>query len=704
MRSDPQVKNRLSLGILIVALLATAACAVAQETNDVAPAAPDTGDTEVMADKIEYFRNGSAARAAGNVVISNSMGRLSADKVIVSLDSGDMWGYGDITFAQGNRVWRGTNFYCNTRTGRVVCKGESAFDADPFRVNARAFAKKGNEVLGFDCEATTCNLAGCDRHYHLSADRITVTAGESLKAEHVIFYLWRVPFFYTPYWEKSAKGYGLGVKPGYSKRMGTYALVYYTYGLGDEWTGTTHFDYRSRRGIGLGQDFSWKDDAGLWQGNSSVYYLHDKDPINDDFPMYELGSDRYRILLRHSESITDRWRAMLRLHYLSDPELLQDFFNSEYRVEPQPENYVSFRYGGDWYSAGILARPRLNNFYEAVTRMPEVSFRVPSVQVYDSPFYYESANILGRMEKAWPLWTTNRHAYSSLRLDSRHVLLLDGQAGFLNVEPRVAYRGTYYSETPAGDSTFRSVPELGASLSFKAGRVYEDPEGADGGLRHVVEPYADYSFVPEPTVTADRLYQFDAIDAIASRHSIRLGARNKLQTLRKARPFDIVEFNLWSDGNFKREPGSHMFKQAAFDAELRPAEHVAIDCDGTYSFTGNGLDSFNTRLMYGERPAMYTEVEHRYRKDSSSLLAGTLVWSPNARWTYTTSARYEFEGKRLQEYVLWTQRNYDCMRVALGFSHVPSFTRSDGTERGAEFQVMFRLWLTAFPEIGVTVD
>lgn len=698
--------------VALAALHAAAAFAAGQETGaDAVPPPDPAAGTEVRADRVEYFRRGSAVRASGGVVISNEIGVLSADRVIVQTETGDMWGYGNITFVQSNRTWSGTSLYCNARSGRVVCKGESELVADPFRVKSRSFAKEKDRVLGFESEATTCNIRGPGRHYYLSADTAVIVPGESLSAEHVFFHLWGIPVLYTPYWRTTKEGYGLTLKPGYSERMGAYLLTGYNYGIGDEWSGTTHVDYRARRGMALGQDFRWKDDARMWEGESVLYGLHDKNPVSEDFPQYKIGSGRYRLFARHTQNITDRWLTMLRAHYVSDPQLLQDFFNSEYRVEPQTVNYVSLRYRGDGYSAGLAARPRLNNFYEAVTRVPEGYVRVQAVQIMDTPLYYESGTTAGKLQKLWPVWETNLESYAAARMDSRHVLFYDWKAGFLNIEPRVAYRGTYYSATRAGAdggapgrAAFRSLAEFGAEASFKAFRVIRDAEGETGGLRHMIRPYANYTYIPDPSVDAGRLWRFDSIDELGRKHSIRLGAVNKMQTLREMRPFDLVEVDMWTDGNLDPEPGKPMFETAALNSEIRPYSNVAVDCDAVMSLAGGGLSQFNTHLMLGTRKSLYGDVEYRYAKDSSSLVGISVEWSPGERWTHTVSARYEFDQKRLQEYKMWVQRNYDCMSWALGFSHVPAFDRTDGSRREAEYQVMFRMWLTAFPQIGVALE
>jgi hypothetical protein len=52
------------------------------------------------------------------------------------------------------------------------------------------------------------------------------------------------------------------------------------------------------------------------------------------------------------------------------------------------------------------------------------------------------------------------------------------------------------------------------------------------GIRHVIEPYLNYTFIPKPTVDRDHLYFFDEIDRIEEQNFIRLGLRNRIETRR----------------------------------------------------------------------------------------------------------------------------------------------------------------------------
>ena len=90
-------------------------------------------------------------------------------------------------------------------------------------------------------------------------------------------------------------------------------------------------------------------------------------------------------------------------------------------------------------------------------------------------------------------------------------------------------------------------------------------------------------------------------------------------------------------------------------------------------------------------------LEQRYWKDESSLWSAKLNWKPSAQWTFGSHVRYEAEESRLEEYGGYAQRRYDCLAWRTGVDIMPSYTRTDGTQREDEWRVMIEFWLTDFP-------
>lgn len=245
--------------------------------------------------------------------------------------------------------------------------------------------------------------------------------------------------------------------------------------------------------------------------------------------------------------------------------------------------------------------------------------------------------------------------------------------------------------------------EMGVGTSFKAFKVLRAPIGETGGLRHVIEPYAGYLFVPEPNLEPAELLSFDRVDSLDYKHTVNVGVRNKLQRRTSSGAADLVDLNIYSAGNLDPDAAGELFQLVNMDAELRLASRVSVDIDAVLGLDGDTLRELNTHLMLGKRGATYANIEHRYRPEISSMIYGSLAYRQSERWLHSYSARYEIEHSRLQEHSLSARRNYDCMQLTIGFNHIPAYTTSGDVHKEDEYRIILGLWIKAFQAIGVSV-
>ena len=701
---------------LVIATIALAPLVFA-ETNDMSgaelrgtnvTAGLEEARIEVTADRIEYVRDQKLLMATGNVVVKQGDQELRADRAVVQTDTNDVWATGNVILKNKDSEWRGERLYCNLDTGRAYTHGKSSLNASPFRISGRDVERtKTGEIVAHGAWATTCALAPPHNHYHIRASRMTFVPGKTISARHIVFYFWGWPVLYLPYWKESSDGYGLTVRPGYTSGMGVFALTSYGYVISENIGGRTHLDYRTERGFATGQDIEWHGNRRQWTGNLKMYYAHDTKPIDDDdnVPEGTIPNDRYRVLASHQQKIGERTRLFARLSYLSDTDILEDFFRSQYRQEPRPENYVSLNYRADDYTARLLVRGRLNGFYEAVTRLPEAALHVPTRQIGDTRFYYEGHVAVASLKKV-EAEDSSSADYSSVRIDSRHELSLAGKIGPVVFVPMVAYRGTAYSKLvdDAQGEDMRSLLEVGAKTSVKAFKILRQPEEDRAGVRHMIEPYARYVYVPEPNLLPSEILEFDSVDELGAAHGVVMGVRNSIQVKRNDRVYDVLDLNMWTYGALDAEEDAEEFSSVSMNAELRLAERLGVDFDGEYNFRGSGIQEANAHVWVGDRKKSHADIEYRYRDGKSNHLLGNVAYDPGGPWTLRYAARYGLDSERLEEQTVSIRRNYDCMYAALGVDHIPGYTRSDGSEREEEYRFVFTLLIKAFPDIGITLE
>ena len=328
----------------------TAASIGFTQTN-LLPTSPAGGSLEslpidIQADRLEYRDNNKTLRAIGHVVITHGNDLLKSDDMTIDTETYDITGTGNVYIEHEGRIYEGDEFQYNLQT-RQGDFGTFEIHDPPFFVTAESSQRlNADEFLIHNARVSTCE--GDDPELFIRSRESRVIKGKEIRSKHVFFYLGGIPVFYLPYVKHDVSGEktNIDVVPGYSDRMGAFLLTAYNYRLNEWVRAASHLDYRHRRGWGIGQDVFWRDEGTeTYEGQFRAYYLDDDMPFEDAQDEAETGtlvdSDRYRLQLRHRHSIQENDTLRIRSDYLSDPDVLEDFFDREFRNNTQPENFTT---------------------------------------------------------------------------------------------------------------------------------------------------------------------------------------------------------------------------------------------------------------------------------------------------------------------------------------------------------------------------
>jgi len=691
---------------------------------------------DVSAPSVDFEQGGKKMIASGGVTVTRGNEKLTANKIIFDKVTEMAMATGNVVFTKATLVWRGETFAYNLADGSWSTSGFDAF-YDPFRMSAESATKTNDYFLLTHAVVTTCTNEPGNYHYTMNCQRVRVYPNDHFVARHMVLRFGGIPLLYVPYWYSSLndRSVGMSMQAGYGGRMGAYVLTSTKYWMSPNLRGITHLDYRTERGPAVGQEVGWVNDNDTGKGRIYGYYTDDQGVEKDFNKGYHstlIDSQRYRLSLDHMQTFGPQDYFLSDFTYLSDQYVLEDFFEREYRNNFQPQNYATLVHREENTTISLSAYKRLNDFYEAVDRLPELAVDVQRTQIADSPFYYEGRNSVVYLQKLYPDGS-GEDDYSSGRADTSHEIYYPTRHfGFLNITPRTGYRATYYSDTVAWGSVtqfvatvtsnssgvvtsgtktnvsqmassrgsdLRSMVNLGLETSFRAFRVVNNEENMFGtGLRHVVEPYTDYTFVPEPNLRPAQLYQFDEIDALDRRNDLLFGVRNRFQTKRQKEVSDIANVDIFTTYSFEEADQDKPFSTVGMKSEFNLATWFQIYMDGTYDVYSNQVATFNTQARF-KLDDWRANIEQRYLVDSSSLWITDLAWLPNTRWEFGIYDRFEAQTSRLEEQGITVTRKYDCMSVALGGRYMPAYIRDDGSHCAADYRVMFELSFLAFPNI-----
>lgn len=700
------------------------------------PPARVSSEIDISADSLEYLAAERLIVGSGNVVIREGNDLLQADYISVHRDTRDVYAKGNVVLRRDGTLWQGEELRYNliTRTGDF-----GAFQAfyDPFYIRAEDSKRVSTNVFMLR-GATISTCEGDPPDFSMRAREAKLIEGERIIGKGVTLNFGNVPVMWMPrlsrglqdrqtYWQ---------FEPGFSSRMGVFLRSTYNVRWVPGFRSSTDIDLFSKKGVGVGQGFHWQSEKKSelpYSGYVKGYFIDDQEPFRSEAEREReqdlVDNQRYRIKLAHNQFYSPRDFLISEFNYVSDPEFLKDFFRAEHLGGVQPENRATLTHVGDNFVAALQLNARLNDFYENVNRLPEISLKANRQELGDSGLYYESDNTASFLERVFPD-SSEREDYDAFRIDSRHTVLYPMRHfGFLNVTPRAGYRGTYYTDTierqtvtndivktdtngvvtvvretnviiRSTGADLRNVYELGAEVSFKAFRTWDDLivlEDGDG-LRHVAEPFVRHTYVPEPNLLPENLPQFDSVDQVRDQHTLRLGMRNKLQTKRDGAPVDLVNALVFTDYRIEKKEGQEDFSDIFFDVDLRLMRRLPIDFDGAYDPYENEFSRFSLQAALFADDMSSLSVDYNYARDQFQQAGAQLKLFPNNKWSFLTYARWDIDGEGLQEHAYFIQRRTPCLGYGIGFRQI----RKDEGEDD-DNMIWVQLWLTAFPESALQI-
>ncbi len=655
-----------------------------------------------------YEMSTHVAHGTNGVYINYNGTVLTAESVSWNQASGEAIADGHVHIQQGAQLWVGEHAQYNLNTHDMVAEQFRSGKAPVF-IEGRGLHGNivSNKVEQGTYTATNAIITTDDVDkpaIKIRASKIKITPNEKVEAWNATLYAGDVPVFYFPYYERNLGPHAnnFDAVPGYNSEFGPFILGSYTWWLSDELNGKVHLDYREKRGVGAGPDFNYK--LGQWgDGYLKYYYTHDDEPQTNfvNSPVYH---NRQRLDFAYQANPYTNVEVRAKVQYQSDEGVVRDFFEGEYRQNPQPNTFIEADKLWNNFSLDVLTEPRLNNWLETVERLPDVRLSGFQQQLGSTPVYYESESSVGYYRRLFPE-TNGIDAdllnYSAGRADTYHQLTLpETFFGWLNVTPRVGGRFTYYTESSGPgintEEETRGVFNTGAEVSFKASRVWPGVRNSFldvDGIRHIIQPSVNYVYVPSPNVHPTQLPQFDyelpslrllpieypeynSIDSIDSQDVLRFGLRNQLQTKREGQVKDLLDWQLYTDWRLRPRTDQRTFADLYSDASFAPRSWVTLESQTRLDLnTGDWRMLLHTLTLQPSDVWSWT-LGHFYLRDDFSRLptalgegdnvfTSALFYKLNENWSTRAVHHFDVRSGRLQEQYYSLYRDFRSWTAAI---------------------------------------
>ena len=732
-------------------LLAVALIALSARPGAAEPATPPAGgnnDITVTASGPGSLENG-VATARDNVKLSLDGTDIYADEMSMVLETRDTTATGRVRIYGSEEAYMAGDLLRYNLNTRVLSGDRFRMGAYPVYSQGDALSSRGQgETVAYDAIPGVFTTENNENPgFKIRTSSTTHEPGKNRYVmRNPVFYAGPIPFFWLPIliYHPGGNDVALQFDPGYTSEWGPYLLTAYGFRVADPVTLKLHLDYRALRGFAYGADSRWvyggrvgESDRGLaGEGEASFYIANDSAPDAGGSSAPGATSYRYRATLQQRLFLdtAHHWYVDAVYHKLSDSRFNRDFFENEFQLERQPDNYAAVTRQDDNTAFTVLGRMQVNSFFETIERLPEVSFEVKRINVIPGfALEYNGETSYGQLvKKEGEEGVPGARDLSYGRFDTRHELSLPLKAGWLSLVPRAGWRGTYYSRTLGRDDTlpslpnsldagsnpssaevdqngvqapietveirgsgdggpaFRSVFNLGLEAAFKLSRTWDVQNEAWGidHVRHVVEPWLNFSYLPNPSISPDRILpiearlgstrlaplnfpQYNSVDTIDNQAIARVGLRQRLQTKRDKRNYQLASFNSWIDFDIERQyyndkPTSNLFNEL----EVTPVNWLRFRTFASTDLYGTGYNEYNTQLSWQPVAPVLLNIGTRYIqgseffRDNNQVSAGWMVrfnenWSASMRHVYDVTE----STLRVQNYGIY--RDLSAWRVSV---------------------------------------
>ena len=682
-----------------------------------------TGDADIYADSARFNPKTHEVLAEGHVRIYRTAGLFVGDRAIYNTETKEI---------------QAVHIKTDKQPYLVAGEKVTSISEGAFMVSKGAF--------------TTHDSSNPD--FRLQSKTIRVYENDRVVFQNVTFYVRNVPIFWWPYMYQSLDdSFTYMVSPAYLSSWGPSILGRVTMPIMEDIKATIRLDYRARRGVAFGfdPDIRFGKNKQSW-ANIRTYFLKDENPeINQTSAVRpEISEGRYRVSLRSRAVLAEDIYAIGDITKLSDQFVLQDFFQGEFQLNPQPDNIVAVTRTNPYYTLTGIARFQANDFFETTERLPEIAFDVRRTPLFGGPIFYEGDTSLANLHRSFPDGSLS-HDYNTLRLDTFHQFTFPNTYfGWLSVVPRVGFRATYYDKTrdlgkttiiPSDnpfipdflniDSTqkvqfagnkIRTVFNGGVESSFKITRTWEGAESRNlglDGLKHVIQPFTNFSFVstnmsdPGAILQFDRYQpstqlrpldfpQFTTIDSLDNWTIWRLGVRNRLLTRRDDATVTWLSTETYIDVNFDNPYDKTQYSNLFNALSFTPVPWMSFGISSQVPVFEKGFTEFNTNFSVQPIANLQVSFSHRYLNsnpffDNSSLYVLGGYYRIDDNWGVGISEQYEGTTGVLE------QQRYSIYRDLTSWvASVGAIIRDNGGVK--EYGVLLTFTLKALPKFSFDLN
>lgn len=280
---------------------------------------------DVEADTLTYRHATQDMEAEGNVRVIQTSSTLTADYLRYERAKGRFWGRGNVILREKMSVLAGDEMEYDLLLEKGLMRGGKG-KASPWYFQGGLWEKEQDLLIGQRATFTSCELP--DAHFHFESSRVSLIPEDFFWAWGNQLNIDRTPFLYSPFLYKSLGPRKLVFQatPGSDQVKGAFAKTKTTYRFTDQVYTRFLYDYYTKSGSGLGNEFFYKDQEN-YKGSLFGYYI---DPKGSPQLVGAPKAPQYNIRFYHWQRISNELTLQSNTNLRKNVSFNNQFFPQDY--------------------------------------------------------------------------------------------------------------------------------------------------------------------------------------------------------------------------------------------------------------------------------------------------------------------------------------------------------------------------------------
>lgn len=510
---------------------------------------------------------------------------------------------GDVMFELGDYVFVGERLEYNLLSHTGVLHCVHAGKAPWFIGGEKILICADGSYSIYHGFATTSESRCVD--WKIAADEMTLCEDRFLSASNLKIVVGSVPILWLPSLHldlETIREHPFRYYIGWGGHQGPRAGISYEFFVWNQWRTSARFDYRLNRGPGLGFETNYMSEDGRDWFDMLNYVARD----TSDFIEHE----RWRYIFQgnyHTQLLEDTLSIDLSYEKVRDKDMDTDYNDVGIELEFPNRTQLEVRRQEEDWIASFITRVRVNSF-------ETVKQELPTLQASWRPDFLGITGIISDnriqasyLNFAYARGLPNVRDYHATRVALQNKLYRPFELGPVNVTPEVGGTAIVYGNGPGKDSRWLAVGTFGCTANAPMFHVYSE-------MKHVMTPYAAYTYYTFPTINPSQHFIFDINDGWYRLDQLRFGLDQSLY-VRDSRGFPrrLFTADLYAYAFFDTPtiPQTIPKVYTRFTWNALPTLRYVVD--SAWDFEENQLDHINVRTEWTFSPDFAVSLEYLHR-------------------------------------------------------------------------------------------